>query len=196
MKRLMNWLGLLLVCAVAAGCAHPITLAPNLEAVSNPDATRIPKTVALHVTNSQRALQLETPGGGGDKVSYFPYKDLETGLYKALSEVFANVTAVSTVADKTALQAAGVNLVVTPEITTYSFSDSIVTWPPTKFGVTLTCAVTDVNGAPLTTVKVTGDGFAPFEEFKANYSLSAVRASNDALTKLIKALKEAPELRR
>jgi hypothetical protein len=62
--------------------------------------------------------------------------------------------------------------------------------------VTLTCTVTDASGALIDTIKVTGDGFAPFEEFKSNFSLSAVRASTDALNKLVQALSNSAALRR
>ncbi len=48
----------------------------------------------------------------------------------------------------------------------------------------------------MTNIKVLGQGKAPFSEFKADFSLSAKRASDDALAKLLKALSDSPELRK
>ena len=53
----------------------------------------------------------------------------------------------------------------------------------------------DVNGTVVETIRITGDGRAEFEEFKGNFSLSATRASNDALKRLITALSESKLLR-
>lgn len=196
MTALFRWLSIASVAIWLMGCAHPITMAPDLTAVSASAMPRINKTAALHITDASKALEVTSAGGGGDKIRYFPYKDLEPGLYKALTEVFADVTAVKTPQDAAALKASSPVLVIKPEVSTYSYSDSLFTWPPTKFGVTLTCTVTDASGALIDTIKVTGDGFAPFEEFKSNFSLSAVRASTDALNKLVQALSNSTALRR
>jgi hypothetical protein len=196
MTAFVRWLSIATCTAWLMGCAHPITMAPDLAAVSASSAPRVNSTAALHITDTAKALEVTSAGGGGDKVRYFPYKDLEPGLYKALSEVFANVTTIKMPQDAASLKVSGPVLVIKPEISTYSYSDSLLTWPPTKFGVTLTCTVTDTQGALIDTIKVTGDGFAPFEEFKSNFSLSAVRASTDVLNKLVQALSNSAALRR
>lgn len=179
------------------GCAHPINMNPNLTTVVAPAGTQvIDKQVGYFLSDALRAQEVITAGGGGDKVRYFPYRDIEPGFYKALSEVFRGVTKVQNPKDAAALKASGVSLLIAPEITTTSYSDSIVTWPPTQFTITLVCTATDVSGNPIQTVRVTGEGKASFDEFKSNFSLSAVRATNDVLTKLIKALSESGELRK
>ncbi|MBP9931877.1 MAG: hypothetical protein KBF63_21595, partial [Rhodoferax sp.] len=58
-----------------------------------------------------------------------------------------------------------------------------------------TCTVTNPAGEPIDVIKVSGYGQASFDEFKANFSLAAVRASNQALKLLIKALTDSPKLR-
>lgn len=193
MKKLISWLALLAACVLATGCAHPISMAPDLDAIQSTDSTRIQKSIALNVSDAARSLEVTTAGGGGDKVKYLPYRDLEPGIYKALNEVFAQVTTVKTLADA---KTGSASLVLTPEITTHSFSDSLVTWPPTKFAINLTCKITDAQGSLVETIQVSGDGFAPFEEFKSNFSLSAVRASNDTLRKLMQALRGSAALNR
>jgi hypothetical protein len=130
-----------------------------------------------------------SPGGGGDKVSYLPYRDLETGLYVALSEHFAGVSIVNGAGDAK-VKSEGLTLFVTPEISTTSHSPSLLTWPPTVFTVELSCIVKDANDRVLKQFRVQGEGRAEFDEFKADPSLSAKRASNDALKKLVRAIGE------
>ena len=143
----------------------------------------------------QRAQTVTTSAGGGDKVRYFPYRDMEPGLYKALSDTFREVTMVRDLGGLDKLRTEGKALLITPTITTQSSSESIVTWPPTQFTVELSCKVTDAAGKTVDTVNVSGQGRATFDEFKGNFSLAATRASTDALTKLVKALGESASLR-
>lgn len=185
------------VVLVLGGCAHPISLAPNVANIAGAGsggAGKIDKRVGLVITDADKAREVITPGGGGDKVSYFPYRDLEAGLYFALAESFASVTKVSGVADAK-VKGDRLNLIITPEIRTTSYSDSILTWPPTLFNIELTCKVVDDSGKAVTELRVVGDGRASFDEFRSDFSLSAKRASDDLLKKLVKALGEAKELR-
>lgn len=182
-------------CVALFGCAHPISMTPESTSVSADSSARINKQVGYHISEASRALEVTTAGGGGDKVRYFPYRDMESGLYKALGEVFTGVTKVSNPKDTAAISASGITLLIVPEISTTSSSSSMVTWPPTQFSVMLNCTVVDAKGQNMTTIRVEGNGLAEFSEFKSNFSLAAVRASNDALKKLVKALAESRELR-
>ncbi|MDI1338708.1 hypothetical protein [Polaromonas sp.] len=197
MNRLLRLVFPVMACVFLFGCAHPITMNPDLAVVAAPvGVVPIGKKVGYHMPDALRSVEVTTPGGGGDKVRYFPYRDMEPGFYKALSEAFTSVSKVQNPKDAAALQADGIVLLITPEITTSSYSDSAFTWPPTQFTVKLVCAIVDVSGKPVETIRVSGEGAATFGEFKSNFSLAAVRASNDALTKLIKALGESPALRK
>jgi len=185
----------LLFAALAAGCAHPISLNGNATSVVGMGKDKIDKKVGLAISDADRQREVTGPGGGGDKVRYFPYRDLETGLYIAMTEAFSEVVRVNGGADPK-VKAESLNYVVTPVLVTNSYSPSIVTWPPTVFTIELTCKITDAEGKPVTEVKVQGDGRAEFDEFKANHSLSASRATDDLLKKLIAAIAAAaPKLR-
>jgi hypothetical protein len=173
--------------ALLQGCAHPISLNPDLAAVKAGSVGKIDRKVGFYIGDDDRKREVTTPGGGGDKVSYFPYRDMETGLYVALSESFTTVTRVTGPADPR-IKAEGLNYVISPVIKTQSSSPSPLTWPPTVFTVELTCRVTDPDGKPVSEVKSTGTGNAEFSEFKGNHSLSAKRAVEDALNKLKVAL--------
>ncbi|PIF28281.1 hypothetical protein CLU86_3770 [Acidovorax sp. 62] len=196
----MSQRSIFLACGLAltlilGGCAHPISMAPNLEAVkATPDQNLLAKKVGYHISAASQTLEVTTPGGGGDKVRYFPYRDIEPGLYKALGTVFRDVTKIKNPGDLAEVQTSGIQLLITPEITTNSSSESAFTWPPTSFTVVLNCQLKDNQGKTLDTVRVEGVGKAEFAEFKANFSLAAVRASEDALKKLTVALRQSKAL--
>lgn len=190
MKQLVKLILAAVACVALFGCAHPINMKPDLDGVKAVVAKRIDRQVGYHMTDASLALEVTTAGGGGDKVRYFPYRDIEPGFYKALSEVFSGVSKIKNPKDTEEVRKSGLSLLIVPEITTSSLSPSLLTWPPTQFNVTLSGTIQDANGQLVRKFMVTGEGKAEFDEFKSNFSLSAVRASNDALAKLIKLLSE------
>jgi hypothetical protein len=195
--RITKFFSSVVVIAALTGCAHPIIISPDIGKIE-PAATAQPikKNVAYYIADDVRTKEVITPGGGGDKVSYQPYRDIETAFYKMLTNVFGNVTKLKTPKDMEAISKNNIAYVITPELVTNSSSPSPFTWPPTKFSVDLTCSIADAAGNPVTSKKVSGTGEAEFAEFKADFSLSAKRASQDALLKMQQALSEAPELRK
>jgi hypothetical protein len=192
LRRLLAAASAWLALAALVGCAHPISLTPDASALVSAGSTpKIERKVGLVVTEDQRKREVIGPGGGGDKVNYFPYKDLEVGLYAALTQVYSQVSRVQGAQDPS-IKSDGVQWLFVPEIQTTSFSPSLLTWPPTVFTITLECTIRDAtSGQPVTQVRVQGEGRAEFDEFKSDFSLSAKRAANDALKKLIAALREA-----
>ncbi len=181
-----------LMLAGLGGCAHPISVAADTAKITTTNA-KINKKVGLQITDADKAKEVTTPGGGGDKVNYFPYRDLEAGLYTALGQSFASVSKVSGVADPK-VQSEGLSLIFVPTITTNSSSDSALTWPPTKFSIDLACKVVDAKGQAVTEFTVQGTGQAEFSEFKSEHSLSAKRAADDAMAKLMQQIAKDPAL--
>lgn len=179
------------IAALMTGCAHPISVtASDFGKIKASSDTKIQKNVGYFISAEDLNREFVTSGGGGDKVSYKAYRDLEPAIYKALSEVFSGVTKL-----ESAKGTDGMNLVIVPTITTNSSSDSLLTWPPTQFTIDLVCKVTDKNGAPVTEVRAQGNGRAEFSEFKSDFSLAAKRAAQDAMSNLVKALESAPKLK-
>ncbi|MDP9108147.1 MAG: hypothetical protein M3N23_03635 [Pseudomonadota bacterium] len=189
--------GIVAAAVIVTGCAHPITINPDFSKLER-DAAQQPinKSVGYFIAPSVRDLPVETPGGGGDKVTYLPYRDLEPAIYKMLSNVFTGVTRLTSASGDPAVQKNNLVLIVTPKLTTTSSSPSPLTWPPTVFGVELSLDVADAAGKPVMTYKAVGEGKAEFSEFKVDFGLSARRASQDALLKMQKTLLNAPELRK
>lgn len=175
-----------------AGCAHNITIAPDVASLTpEKKPNQINATVGLVVTDAMRKHETVTPGGGGDKVAYKPYQDLEFPVYLALSQTFRNVVKLHDAPNEAAARAQGLTYVITPEIATTSSSPSMLTWPPTDFSVTLSCTVSDPSGKVIAKPQVTGRGHAEFDEFKHNLGLSADRATIEAVKKLPDALEQA-----
>lgn len=181
---------------VLVGCAHPIVITPDLQAIDRNSVKPIEKTVAYYIAVPDREKEVITPGGGGDKVKYYPYKELEPALQKVLNNLFRSVKRLDNPNDVAFLQANDISYVFLPSINTNSSSDSIVTWPPTEFTVDLKCMAIDQNGKTVWQNKISAKGQATFSEFKSDFSLAAKRATEIAFKQLQSELNAAPELRR
>lgn len=182
----------ILAVAILSGCTHPLIISPNMSKIERGVGAqpRIKQNVAYYISDGAIKQEVTTPGGGGEKVSYFPYRDIETAFYKMLSNVYDNVIKLAAPADAEAIRRDNIAYVFTPEIITNSSSPSPFTWPPTKFSVDLTCKVSDASGKVIDSKKVVGQGEAEFAEFKSDFSLSARRAMEDALLQMQRSLLE------
>lgn len=182
------------IVALLTACAHPI----SLEASKLPERTEaklVPKKVAYVVSDADRGKEVTTPGGGGDKVSYYPYRDMEGAIRAALRSVYQDVSALKSANDQTAIREAGVSYIFAPEIVTTSSSPSPLTWPPTQFSAEVSCTVTDPQGNVVAKVSARGNGAAEFSEFKSDFSLSARRAVADVVEKLALEIRQNQKLR-
>lgn len=177
------------------GCAHQINITPPLNTFDDKNLARIDKTVAYYIAPADRTREVVTPGGGGDKVKYLPYQESEPALKQVLSNLFTRVVPIPSIDDKQFIASNNITYVFVPAIETDSSSDSLLTWPPTRFVVTLDCRAMDVSGATVWQKKVKGEGHATFSEFKHDLSLSARRASRDAFLNLQREIYEAKEFR-
>ena len=169
--------------ALLSGCAHPINISPDLAALnSNNSPEKIDKKITYYFTEDLEK-EVTTPGGGGDSVKYKPYKELDIGIYKVLSDKFKNVEVLKKSGEKN-------NADYSAEITisTNSSSSSAFTWPPTLFGVNINAEFSNLQSGLKEKISVSGEGRAEFSEFKSNFNLSAKRASEDVLSKLSAAL--------
>jgi hypothetical protein len=180
---------------ITAGCAHPIVVTPDLVDLKYESADPIDKNVGYYISKENRDKKVITSGGGGDKVSYYPYKELEPALQKTLSNVFRRVYPLQSQDDTKAIEAHSIAYVFTPTISTNSSSDSVVTWPPTNFTVVLACKAVNPEGKTIWEKQFTGDGVAEFGEFKSDFSLSAKRASQSAFSQFQRALAQDPQFR-
>lgn len=178
-----------------AACAHPIVISPDPASLAKP-TEKLDRGIGLVITSSDKAVQITSPGGGGDNVSYYPYKDLEFGLYSTLSSVFTNVVPLNALDEKQKISQQNLGMVFLPVIQTTSSSESLFTWPPTFFSIMIDYRVVDPAGVQLSSGRVLGEGRAEFSEFKSDFALAAKRAGTDALNKLKDKLQASPELRK
>lgn len=178
--------------SILAGCAHSIRITPDPATMPVASAgARSPLVVGYYISDEERQRRVVTPGGGGDKVEYAPYSELESGLYRVLGNVFADVRPMKSPNDKAVVDNKGIALAFRPVITTNSSSDSVLTWPPTDFEVIIDINAADSSGKVLWTEKVSGSGKASFSEFKSDFGLAAKRASAAALKQLQARLQSA-----
>ena len=186
---------LLFLATFLGGCGakRQIVISP-LETPARGDTSLSSKKVAYVMTEADRYMQVTSEGGGGDKVSYFPYRDLEKAIRDALRAVYADVFAIKASSDSNAIQENDISFVFSPKIYTASDSESMFTWPPTQFYIDLSCKVTDPMGKIVSRIKVEGRGAAEYSEFKEDFGLAGRRAASDLSEKLKKEIIADPLL--
>lgn len=183
----------LLFSFIMVGCAHQINMTADVSQLQpTPDVQPIKKNVGYYFIENREKM-VETAGGGGDKIKYSPYKDIEGGVFKILSNTFKSALSITSDKD-VAIGKNDLNYIVAVEVSTNSSSPSLFTWPPTVFGVNLVANISNNSGQPVTRLFVIGEGRAEFDEFKGNHSLAGNRASLDALKKMQTALLNSPAL--
>lgn len=193
-KKLLKRSLLPALCALLiSACAHPISINPQ-QTPERPQSNLKAKKVAYVMSDTERNKQVTTAGGGGDKVSYYPYKDAEKAIRDGLRSVYQDVIVIKSAQDTQAIRENAIDLIYTPVITTASSSDSAFTWPPTFFRISLSCNVTDNKGTLLKNMEIEGNGYAEFSEFKSNFGLAGNRATSDLSSKLRKEILNSPEL--
>lgn len=183
MKKLTRML-VILPLLTLIGCAHPIVISPRVEELPKENSVKIDKVVGYYISDTDMAANVESPGGGGDRIAYRPYRDIEAALNKVLSNVYKDVYKLKASNDSKELAANGVTYVFIPKISTTSDSPSPFTWPPTDFSVTLDVVALDKQGNKVWSGTVEGKGHAEFEEFKNDFQLAARLASKEAFIKL------------
>ena len=181
-ERLVKRLLTITLTLLFIGCAHPINIAPMSHSEkTKPTST---KKVGYVISGVDKARQITTAGGGGDKVTYYPYRDLEKAIREALASVYTEANALNSASDASG----GVSLIFIPSISTVSKSESMLTWPPTHFYIDLSCDVLDTSGNLVESFKVSSDGYAEYSEFKQDPGLAGQRAATNLITKLRQAI--------
>ena len=190
MNRLRSTLCLLAV-VLLVGCAHPISISPNVPRLDSKAGTpsKVKANVGYYMPPELLSLEVTTPGGGGDKVRYFPYKDLDSAYMRILMSVFEGVNRLNSANNAAELSSASINYVVSPILVTNSDSTGVFTWPPTSFTIDLTSNIREPSGQPVASPRVVGSGqVLSFSEFKGDFGLSGRIAMEDALLKMQRAL--------
>lgn len=190
----MNWLIrviAVLALVFATGCAHQVNITPPLNTLDADGICKVNKNVGYYIAPNDLSKEVTTPGGGGDKVKYFPYKESEPALNKILSNIFAKVYSLASANDKQFISSNNISYIFIPKIETNSSSGSAFTWPPTNFTVSLDCKAFDNSGSVIWQKSVKGEGKATFDEFKHDFPLAAKRAVIKAFKALQKEIVSA-----
>jgi hypothetical protein len=177
-------LGLVAMLFAAVGCAHSITITPDIGSISASGINRIDKNVGYYISPEDLALQVVTPAGGGDKVKYFPYKESEPALKQLLSNVFREVHPLKSPGDAAFIASKNISYVFIPVITTDSSSRSSWIWPPSDFTVTLRCRATDAAGGAVWETTVAGEAHMRLPDVSRDHSLAGKEAVKNAFSEL------------
>jgi hypothetical protein len=179
----MTYIGAIILASfIITGCSHSIQISPNLDTLRTQGSAKSSTIAGYYISQEDLMKEVTTPGGGGDKVKYFPYKDTEAALKTILATRFAQVYSLKSATSDPLIKEKNIRVIFTPKITTESSSESAFTWPPTDFKIELTCTAMSPEGKKTWEKTVVGKGHAEFDEFKSDFSLSAKRATQEAFT--------------
>lgn len=175
-----------------SGCAHSIKVEPDLTNIDHGFGTftQSKVNVGYYIPPKLISLEVTTPGGGGDNVSYYPYRDIKPGFRKMLSNVFSGVVEMPFPPDYSRATQQGLDYIIQPQMVTSSGSTGFFTWPPTDFSVDLTSKVRNANGKLIASPRVVGVGTAETSERMQDHGIAGKRAMEDALSKMQIAIKE------
>jgi len=175
---------ILLVSMAMTGCAHnnPISItAKDIEVNIN---KKYPFSIGYIISDSQIKEKVITLAGGGDKVEYYPYKDMVSPLHSLLERSFLNARRLQSLQHSKDYE--DIFLILETTIKTDSTSDSFMFWPPEQFNVNLSANVYDNEYNKIFKTKATGFGTATREEWMTDDGFAGKRAMEMALKDLIK----------
>lgn len=175
---------------ILSGCSHQIQLNPEMKEFTSSDL-KINKSVGYFIAKDDISKSVTTPGGGGDSVTYQPYKDTETVLYTVLLNKFADVYKIDSLEDNKFIKAKNIQYIFIPKLVTNSSSESGFTWPPTNFTISLSCQAIEKGKNVVWEKTIDVEGKAEFDEFKNDFSLAARRAAEKAFVTLAKELENS-----
>jgi hypothetical protein len=187
--RLLARLGIVGAVFVVAGCAHPVSVRAD---VNYPSDRTVDTSVGYFISDANRSVEVTTPAGGGDKMRYFPYRDLEPTILNTLGSVFRKVYSVPENGRATYIADHHLTFVFEPILTTNSSSKSAIFWPATDFDLTIKVTALDASGQAVWNREFTGHGH--IEKGRSlNDVPPAKEAAAEAFGKLRKALMEDPQ---
>lgn len=181
------------VFALLGGCAHPISIAPSIPAAESKNSPHqlVNAKIGYYIPDEALSREVTTPGGGGDNVRYFPYRDAEAGYRKMLENTFTSVSKVPQPTGSKESQANELSFVIEPELVTNSGSTGFFTWPPTNFSVDLTSRIRDSSGKLLASPRVIGAAsVGSILDMSGNFGITGQNAMADALLKMQTSLVE------
>lgn len=185
--KYINTIFLFVAIIFATGCTHKISITPNNEnIISDKSENTKNYNVAYYIENINK--NFISSGGGGDKVSYFAYKDTEGTFRTVLGKVFNKVYKVDKNFDIDFIVRNNIKYIFTYKLNPQSFSSGIFTWPPTEFNIKLYCVAFDKDSKKTWETNVNGKGTAAFSEYNRDFGLSGKRAVIDTFNKLLKEL--------
>lgn len=185
----------LLLGLMMSGCAvHPVSIIPTDQ--SSLVATGvIKKNVAYLITESDKNKPVTVPSSLASQFTYYPYRDLEVAIRRALTANYANVIAISDRNEIPLLADKHIAYLFIPEIKTATQVNSLIYWQPTEFDIDVNTIVADSNGYLVTTIRVYGTGTSLIDELNSNNAgLAGQRAANKVESGLSNNIRSNPLL--
>jgi hypothetical protein len=175
------------------GCTHTINISSNLNSVKNKSEITN-KKIGFYISPANRDKEVTDSTTGGDKVAYYPYRDLESSIYKVLFEAFKDVRKMDSFPSESVLKEQGVSYVFIPEVITEASNDSIFFWPPTRFKINLGVKAIDSKGQIAWTKNFEKTGEATRDEWRENFGAAGSKANELVMKEFLEELLKSPLL--
>ena len=179
-------LSLSLALGVLGGCASQgLVIDPDAATLQRaPDAApRLKAVVGYFIPETFRTTAVRSDIG-----SYYPYRDIEFAYRTMLSNVFETVYRVKSLSDTESMRAAGLQYLITPELSARSSSLGLLLGSPTSFTAELTSPVRCPNGLLLINPQVVGHATTDVREAVTDPGAAGRRAMEQALLQMQQAL--------
>ncbi|OOG39149.1 hypothetical protein [Rhodanobacter sp. C05] len=187
--RLLARMSIIGAILVLAGCAHPVSVRAD---VNYPSDQTVDTSVGYFISDANRKLEVTTPAGGGDKMRYFPYRDMEPAILNTLGSVFRKVYSVPEAGRAAYISDHHLTFVFEPILTTNSSGNSAIFWPASDFDLTIKVTALNASGQTVWNRDFTGHGHV--EKSRSLIDVPpAKEAAAEAFGKLRKALMEDPQ---
>jgi len=181
---------------IMTGCSHKISIDPKLENINSIKVDKkMDVNVGYYISKELQNKKVVSSGGGGDKIDYTPYSDTEDALNVVLMKIFNKVYKINMLEDKKYISDKNIKYIFIPTIKTDSSSESLVTWPPTKFTIELKCKAIDSSNKTIWEETINSEGKAEYDEFKYDFALSARIATEKAFKTMLIKLKETDKFK-
>jgi hypothetical protein len=180
--RSIKWFSAALAMAALTAYAHAASIAPDLDKIARePSRAPMEAKVFYYIAPTDLDKQVTAQGPKGATLQFQPYKDIEAGFHKMLTNVFTDVSRIQAPDPS---QSDTFVYVVRMSMTT------AVSPSPGEMSVTLNCVVDDENGHEAAQIRVTGHG----KSASGDVTVAGQHAAEQALLKMQKAMLAEPHL--
>jgi len=175
---------LLVLLLFSIGCAHTISITPDLSNINQLVDSKIEVNVGNYISKDDLSKKVVDRLMNGDSVKYASYKEVEPAFVKVLSNIFENVIYIQSLEDIAFIKESELTYIFVPTIETRAFTYNPYAWPPTDFEMTLACYAIDESTKKMWEWDTHVSQKSKYSEYWADQAISGKKAVIQCLNEL------------